>query len=199
MPRKKSLTPKQIASLEWFKEVVKKVTNKTVAENYDKSRKRISESEILTFAYPNPKTELKQLKWFDAHPLVLLFNVKGKNMYGLNLHYLPTPAREILLKKVIGINKLKLKANLRFDLSWELINEFIKRNGWEFIIKQYIPARMQNVQYIPYNQWKYAINVPSEKFVFDGQYSMDDIQALVRRSIKKTKQAKNVRYGRAIK
>lgn len=199
MPRKALLNQKQLASLEWFKEVVRKTTNKTVAESYDKSRKRISEGEILTFAYPNPKTPLKQLKWFDAHPLALLFNVKGKNIYGLNLHYLPSPAREILLKKVIEINKLKLKANLRFDLSWELINEFIKRNGWEFIVKQYIPARMQNVQYISYNQWKYAIHVPSEKFVFDGQYSMDDIQVLVRRSIKKTKQAKNVRYGRTVR
>lgn len=200
MPRKKPLTPKQEASLKWYKEVLAKTTSKKVAESYDKKRKRIREGEMIAFNYPNPKTPLKQLKWFDAHPLVILFNIKGRNFFGVNLHYMPRPMREIFLKLVIKINKAKIKSGNRFDLNWSEIQEFLRRNGLaEAVVKQYIPARMQNVEYVKYDQWKYAVSLPSEQFVFDGQYSIDDINKIQRRGAKRTRTAKNVRTGRKVK
>lgn len=197
MPRKKKLTAREEESVQWFKEVVAKTVSKKVSENYDKFRRRIKEGEMVTFKYPNPKTPLKQLRWFDAHPLVILFNTKGKNLFGVNLHYMPKPARETFLKFVLKVNKAKLKSGNRFDLSWESIHEYLKRNGLaDLVVKQYIPARMQNVEYVRYDLWKHAVSLPSEQFVFDGAYSHDDILAMQRRSAKATRGAKNVRFGR---
>lgn len=197
MPRKRKLTKREEESIEWYKEVLAKTTSKKVSESYDKIRRRIKEGEMITFKYPNPKTPLKQLRWFDANPLVILFNTKSKNLFGVNLHYMPKPARETFLKFVIKLNKSKIKSGNRFDLSWEQIHEYLKRNGMaNLVVKQYIIARMQNVEYVRYNQWKHAVSLPSEQFVFDGNYSHDDILAMQRRSAKATKSSKNIRYGR---
>ena len=202
MPRKRKLTSKEQASLEWFKEIVAKTTSKKTSKEYDKKRKRISEGEMFLYDYKNPVTPLKYLKWFDAKPLVILFNTSGRkgNWFGVNLHYIPKPLRETFLKLVIKINKAKLKSGNRFDLSWGDIYEFLHRNGLaEIAVKQYRINRIQNLEYIPYSQWQYAVNVPSEQFVFDGQYSHEDLISMTRRGLKKAKTAKNVRYGRKTK
>jgi len=192
MPRKKKLNQRQLDSVDWYKDVLKRFVNKKASLEYDKKYRRIKEGELLLMAYPNPKTPLKQLKFFDAQPLAMLFNTKSKNIFAVNLHYMSTPQREIFLKYVIKLNKNNIRTGKRFTLSWEMINEYLHKNGLAHIaVKQYIKPRIRNIEYIPYSQWKYAIHLPSERFVFDGEYSHDDITSMVRRAGKKTKSSKN--------
>lgn len=196
MPRKKKLTSKEEESLAWYKDVLKKQVSKKASIDYDKFRKRIKPGEMLTFSYTNPKTPLKYLKWYDQHPVILIFNIR-KNIHGINLHFVPKPLRETILKYVIKLNKSNIKSGKRFDLAWEQIKEFLHRNGLaEIVTKQYIIARMTNINYVKYANWKHAVNIPSEKFVFDGNYSHDDLIAMTRRGLRKGKKAKNVRVGR---
>jgi len=201
MPRKAQLTPEQQQSVLWFKDLLRKTAKADSAESYTKGeRKVIKPGSMITFGYPNPKTPLKQLKFFDANPLVIIFNIKGRHIFGLNLHWTARPMREIIMKMVIKINKSNIDNNKNFELSWAEIKEFLVRNGLEsIIVKQYISARIKGLQYIPYSQWKYASVLPTEQFVFDGEYSMEDIQRMIRGASKKTQSSKNVRVGRPTK
>lgn len=201
MPRKKPLTAEQQKSVVWFKELLKKVAKADSADSYTKGeRKIIKPGSMITFSYPNPKTALSVLKFFDAQPLVIIFNIKGRYIYGLNLHWTARPMREILMKMVVKLNKSAIDNNKSFDLNWQMIKEFLVRNGLEdLIVKTYITSRIRGLQYIPYSQWKYASVLPTEEFVLDGQYSIEDIQAMIRGAAKKTKSSKNVRTGRSTK
>jgi hypothetical protein len=188
---------KEKESERWFKELLKKVVNKNASENYNKIRRRINSGEMIFFKYPSPKTPLPQLRWYDAQPLDIILRIDGRHMTCLNLHYLPRPMRLILLKKIVILNKLRIKSDMRFKLQWEDIKDFLHRQGIaNLITKKYIIGRMQNIQHIKYKDWKYAAELNTAKFVFDGNYSEDDILKMVRRSQKKTKQSKNKRYGR---
>jgi len=197
MPRKEQLSQDQQQSVLWFKDLLKKTAKASAADSYTKGeRKIIKPGSMLAFKYPNPKTPLAQLRFFDANPLIIIFNIKGKYIYGLNLHWTARPMREILIKMIVKLNKANILNNKAFELNWPMIKEFLVRNGLESLItKTYITGRMQGVQFIPASQWKYASVLPTEKFVMDGQYSEDDIQKMIRGQAVKTKASKNVRVG----
>lgn len=201
MPRKKPLSQDQQRSVVWFKDVLKKIAKADSVDSYTKGeRKIIKPGSMISFKYPNPKTPLSSLKFFDASPLVVIFNIRGKYIHGINLHWVPRPMREIILKMIVKLNKSNVDNNRSFDLSWQMIKEFLVRNGIESIVtKTYITSRIRGLQYIPYSQWKYAASLPSEDFVFDGQYSEDDIQKMIRGATLQTKKSKNVRTGREVK
>lgn len=201
MPRKQALTQAQQESVIWFKDILKKSAKAGAAEAYTKGeRKIIKPGSMITFGYPNPKTPLPVLKFFDAQPLIIIFNIKGRYIYGLNLHWTARPMREIIIKMVVKLNKSSINNNSSFELNWAMMKEFLVRNGLDSLItKTYITSRIRGLQYIPYSQWKYASVLPTEKFIMDGQYSEDDIQKMIRGTVVKTKASKNVRVGRTTK
>jgi len=192
------LTDPKSRSAEWFKDVLKRVNRnaKKTVDEYGKKRKRrrIAPGEMIAFMYLNPKTPLPQLKWFDAHPLDIILAVDGRYMLCINLHYVPVPMRELIMKQVIKINKVNIRNSRRFELSYSMMKEFLHKHGLaEFVIKLYIIGRMKGVTHIPYLEWEYAAKLPSERFVFDGAYSIADIHALIRRGARKTKSNKGKR------
>jgi len=201
MPRKKALTSEQQDSGAWYKDMLKKVAKAESVDSYVKGeRKIIKPGSMIAFSYPNPKTPLKQLKFFDSSPLVIIFNIRGRYIFGLNLHWTARPMREIIMKMVIKLNKSNIDNNRSFELGWPIIKEFLVRNDLEhLIVKQYISGRIQGLQYIPYSQWKYASVLPTEEFVFDASYSREDIDAMIRHASAQTKKSKNIRVGRDTK
>ena len=195
---KKKLTLKQQESLDWWNEKLKKYQSKKfIPKDYKKmNRRAIRAGSLVTFSYPNPKTPLKILRAFDAQPLAFIFRI-GKNIHAINLHWTPRPMRKIILEYIIKINKHNVKNDKRFELSWEMLKQFLHRNGLaDVITKQYIKGRIQKLEYIKPAEYKYIAELPSEKFILDGQFSEEDLQALIYRHIKKTKSVKNKRYGR---
>ena len=78
MPRKKPLSQDQQRSVVWFKDVLKKIAKADSVDSYTKGeRKIIKPGSMISFKYPNPKTPLAQLRFFDASPLVVIFNIKS--------------------------------------------------------------------------------------------------------------------------
>lgn len=201
MPRKPALNQAQQESVLWYKDLLRKTAKAEAADSYTKGeRKVIKPGSMIAFSYPNPKTTLSVLRFFDSSPLVIIFNIKGKYIYGLNLHWTARPMREIIIKMVVKLNKASINSNSSFELNWQMIKEFLVRNGLDSLItKTYISGRIRGLQYVPYSQWKYAAALPTEKFIMDGQYSEDDIQKMIRGAAVKTKASKNVRVGRPTK
>ena len=190
------MTQREKESIEWYRNVLKKTVGKKYSESYNKKRRRIQPGEIIHFEYKNPKTRDK-LKWWDAHPLSIIFRMNDRKIWGINLHYVPIPMRKLLIQKVIKLNKLRIKSNMRFTLQWNDIKEFLYRNGLaELMTKSYITNRITDLDYVKYEDWYYVIHLRSEQFIFNGDYSIEDILAMVRRSQKKTKKSKNKRFGR---
>jgi len=197
MPRKAKI--KDEASLKWWNDKIQKIIPKKQDPlDYKKmNRRAIRNGSMVTFKYPNPKTDLKILRVFDARPLIFIFGMKGNKIYGINLHFTPKPMREIIISYIIKLNKINIKQDKRLELSWQMIKEFLHRQGLAHVItKTYLTNRIQDLQYIPPVDYKYVINLPSEKFVLDGQFSEDDLYKLIYSHAKKTKSSKNKRYGR---
>ena len=192
MPVRK-LNPKQQASKEWWEDLLKKMSSKKAASEYTKgSRRAIKPGSMVAFKYKNPKTPLKILGAFDASPLVLIFNIRASYIFGVNLHWTPKPMRQTIIKHVVKMNKSAIKNNRRLELDWSMLKEFLYRTGLAHVVtKQYIGPRMSGVQYIPYDHWKYASELPSEQFVRDKDMSEEELAALIYSHAKKTRQSKN--------
>lgn len=192
------MTAKEKESYEWFRSQLKKVSSEKAATLYDKGERRyIGEGSMILFRYKNPKTPLKKLRFFDAAPNPIIIEVSKGYILGLNLHWVPTKFREVILKFVIKQNKMRIKSNKRFNLEFQPLKEFLKRNGlYNICIKKYIVSRITGLQYIKYSDWKHIANLPLEKFVAHSDYSRADIDKLIMSHISNTKTSKNKRFSR---
>lgn len=183
-------------SLKWWNTHISKYQKKgQLAEDYQKMERRaIKVGSLITFSY-NAK-HADKLAFWDKYPCVILFNDFDGFFMGLNLHYVHPQFRKTLLAKVIELNKMKIKSDQRFTLAWEQLKMFIKRNGLEISIRKYIKGRMSGVDYVKGTEWRYVAELPSEKLVFNGSMSADQLYQMIRSHSTKTKTSKNVRYGR---
>lgn len=183
-------------SLKWWNDRISPHQKKGILpEDYQKMERRVIKvGSLITFSY-NAK-HADKLAFWDKYPCVILFNDFDGFFMGLNLHYIPPVFRKTVLAKVIEINKMKIRNDQRFVLSWEQLKMFIKRNGLELAIRKYIKGRMSNVDYVKGTEWRYVAEIPSEKFVLGGTVSADQLYQMIRSHATKTKTAKNRRYGR---
>ncbi len=182
----------------WFRNLLKKNSGIKAGEDYTKgNNKSLGTSNMFQFSYKNPVTPLKQLKIFDENPLIVLFNKRGNDMYGINLHFIPKPLKETFLKLVIQMNKQNIKKDKRLTIEYKQMKQFLKRNGLDIIsVKRYKINRITNFKYIPYRDWRYALNLPTEKFVRHKDFSKDDLEKMLRGAISRARQSKNKRFGR---
>lgn len=195
------MTQKEKDSYEWFKKELKKVSSADAADTYDKGNRRyIGTGSMVLFKYPNPKTPMKQLKFFDSVPLPIIIDIQKGYLLGINLHWVPSKFREVILKFVIKQNTLRIKQNKRFDLDFQPLKEFLKRNGlYHICIKKYIVNRIVGLQYIKYTDWKNIASLPLEKFITSDEYTKDDVDRLIYSHAAMTRKAKDVRFGRPVK
>ena len=186
-------------SYEWFKDQIKNLkTKKTEDEEYLKmERRNIAPGSFIMFNYNNPKT--KNLKFWDKVPVDLIFRLQGNDMWCINLHYIPRAYRKTVILHVLKINKANIRADRRLQANWEILKEFIVRNGFELAIHRYKVNRITNLKYIKTSELKYVAELPLEKFAFNGDMTEDDLYKMIYSHTKKTKSAKNVRFGRSTK
>ncbi len=186
----------QDQSEEWFRKIIKQNVSAKASEEFTKGgRKTVSPGSMFQFSYTNPKT--KNLKIYDAFPLIIMFAKRGNDMWGINLHFVPAPLKETVLKLVIQMNKANIRKNKRFKIEYKQLRMFLVRNGIQnFVVKRYKVNRITNFKYIPYRDWRYALNLPTEKFVRAEGFSKDDFEKLLKSGIAKSKASKNKRFGR---
>jgi hypothetical protein len=190
------MTETPSTSLAWWNSKIAKHLKKGVMpEDYIKMERRsIQTGSMIIFKYDAKFKD--QLAFWDKQPVIIIFNDLPGYFLGLNLHYIAPLFRQTLLAKIIEINKLKIRNDRRFDLEYEQLKEFIRRNGLEISIRKYIKGRMKSVDYVKGTEWKYVSTLPSERFVFNGEFTADQLYQMIRSHTAKTKAAKNRRYGR---
>lgn len=182
-------------SEKWFRDLIKQTAGKKAGENYSKGdRKSINSGAMLFYSYPNPITPLKVLKAFDKYPLIILLEKKGNYFLGVNTHWIPRVMRETFMKLIIKLNKQKIKQDKRISVTYGEIKEFLIRTGLIHVaLKKYLVNRIVGLKYIPYKDWKYQLNLPTEKFITTAGVSSSDVDAMIRRAISANKPSKNVR------
>lgn len=144
---------------EWFENGLKKSQEKSV----QRIGSRFQAGKIYVFRY-NPKYA-NELKWYDANPVVLALDSVDGNDIGINLNLLPITVKENMLdliyeayeseiaRKSIGGMKNDARRQSSLSINWDDAKEFLKRNGYSFAIRQYIPGRKINQAVVSYESW----------------------------------------------
>ena len=183
------MSKSEAESYEWFSQTIKKLNRlsnrATTAYIENKKRRMFRAGEIIVFKYPNPVTPLKQLKWFDMHPVVLILEARDSNgnLFGVNLHYFPRALKEKFLIWILKKNRSNVKRGKRLQMDYGQVMQYLKPYGLHRIaLHAYIKPRIQSAELVSYAQWHHVVELRSEKFVFDGNYTMADILRMASRA-----------------
>lgn len=142
----------------WFEDSVK---NRKLTEA-EYTRSRFEPGKIYVFEY-SPITE--NLPWFDKNPVVLAIERVDGNDLGINLNLLPVEFKEQLLDDLYNrlegqINRassgkrgLDAQGQKPLRITYDGMKVYLKRFGFDFAIRQYIPNRKNNQAVITYNRW----------------------------------------------
>lgn len=124
---------------------------------------------MFLFQY-EAKTKSK-LEYYDEFPLILPFGTKGKNILGLNLHYIPPRIRAYVL------TLLRFNKNGRALVPLKSIIEEISTNkAFAPAIHSYIPANIKSISKIHPEDWESVIFLPIAQFVSYKHNSNPSIQ-----------------------
>ena len=143
----------------WYKDGLRTVSEKTV----QKTGGRFQPGKIYVFRY-NPITP--DLEWFDKNPMVLAIEqVNGKDL-GINLNLLPGSVKEDLLDELYTRMEGQIKFNSAgrsgasnegsLRITYSGMKAYLKRYGYDFAIRQYIPSRKSNQGVVSYSKWPEA-------------------------------------------
>ena len=117
-----------------------------------KSPKNMLLGEMMSFKY-YPKTE-KKLPYWDAVPLVILFEKYNDGFLGMNLHYMPKKARKELIEQVKKGKKGKKKA-------MGMMASLLKNPRSGFLWKRYLFSQVQSrIISVPQSEWDYIVELP---------------------------------------
>lgn len=135
-----------------------------------KGRFPFEPGKIYVFRY---KPITKELPFYDKNPIILCLgkriNIDGSVVFaGINLKYIPWKIRVLFLTKIyhiyrnkIAINQRKYpfnaKRQYRLKLSYDFVEDIIKRYGADFAIRNYKRNRCFKVGVISYENWYRAI------------------------------------------
>jgi len=145
---------------DWFQKSKKKLNEKEVSNWSD----RFLPGKIYVFRYDNPITK-GTLDWWDQNPVVLALVSTTSNDIGVNLNLLPIQVKEELLDRVysmyegsiktksMGSDKANALRQRGINLKYEDMASFLRRTGFEFAIRQYIPFRKTNQHVVAYESW----------------------------------------------
>lgn len=144
-----SKTAARKVAMKWFKS--SPVHAQSTRENFKPGK-------IYVFDY-TPITE--DIQWFDKKPVVLAIGRLGNNDLGVNLNLLPNNIKEDLLEDLSIKMNLPGKSNeykpaasqKPLRITYEGMENYLKRTGCAFAIRQYFPPAKKNQKVISYQNW----------------------------------------------
>lgn len=125
---------------------------------------RFRPGKIYVFDYKTPKT-IDRLEWWDANPVVLALDPYQGNDVGINLNLLPVQVKEDLLDFLYDRLSGQIKSQTQGSKSEDALRQgqimfsysgakaFLKRYGFDFAIRQYIPNLKTNQAVVSYENW----------------------------------------------
>lgn len=143
---------------DWFEESSRSRSLNEV----QKTRNRFEPGKIYVFDY-RPITQ--NLPWFDAKPVVLAIEHKGENDLGINLNLLPVDFKEQLLDDLYnrmegqiknattGSKYYNAKTQAPLKITYDGIKSYLKKDGYDFAIRQYIPTGKSRQSVVSYTKW----------------------------------------------
>lgn len=144
----------------WFDTSKKNRGAKSVAM----TGQRFRPGKIYVFEYKTPKG-IDRLEWWDQNPVVLALDPYKGNDVGINLNLLPVTVKEELLDLVYDRMQGQIKSQSmgsragdaqrqgQIQFSYEGARSFLKRYGYDFAIRQYIPNLKARQAVIAYENW----------------------------------------------
>lgn len=145
---------------DWFTETNKKRANKEVQS----IGTRFEPGKIYVFEYKTPKT-LETLEWWDKHPVVLALDRYDRNDVGINLNLLPIEVKEEMLDMLYDRLAGQIKSNSTgakaknastqrpLNFTYKGAIQYLKRYGYDFAIRQYIPNLKTKQAVVSYENW----------------------------------------------
>jgi hypothetical protein len=127
--------------------------------------RRILTGKMYFYSY-NPKLK-DELPFYDRFPLVIPIERYNDGFLGLNLHYISTKHRLILLDKLYALlNNKNFDETTRMRISYDILNNARKYKEFEPCVKRYLYSHLNSkVIEIKSDDWEIAIFLPTEKFV----------------------------------
>lgn len=125
------------------------------------TRGRFEPGKIYVFRY-NP---ISDLDWWDRNPVVLALEQVDGNDLGVNLNLIPVKLKEQMLDDLYsrfsgqirsattGSKEMNAKAQKPLRVTYAGMKSYLKAYGFDFAIRQYIPARKNNQAVVSYNRW----------------------------------------------
>ena len=158
----------QDKSVEWFYGKARSASGyrKNIANNAERGRDNVVIGKMFFFYY-DPKTKDK-LPTYDRFPLVFPLERYSDGFLGLNMHYLSTGERSLLLNRLIEYkSNNKLNDRTRLRLSYDLLSNTKKLASISRpCIKRYLFSHVRGrFIEVASNEWSEAINLPVQLFV----------------------------------
>ncbi|AKE44678.1 DNA end protector [Sinorhizobium phage phiM9] len=120
---------------------------------------------IMTYMYDAKNAET--LEFWDRAPLIIFLDVqKNGNWLGLNLHYLPPPARGKILGLLMKtVTAKKLRHDVRMRITYQMCQQIAAYQPLQFCLKSYIPKRITTkIVRVQPQDWVHAVFFPSDRF-----------------------------------
>ena len=167
------LNPKNVndKSYQWYLEQLKTLSKpnitarKIVGSDVLSTAKLIQVGEMYLYEY-DPKHK-DTLPIWDKFPLVFPFRAMNDGFIGLNMHYLPYPARIQLLDALMRHRTtLGLSERTRLSLSWNTIQAVAKAKLAGPCVHRYLRSHiMSPIKKIDARNWETALMLPIQKFI----------------------------------
>lgn len=108
------------------------------------------------------------LPYWDKFPLVIPFDINATSFIGLNIHYLPIPARQKLLD-ILGVLRTKKTTREYMRISYKFIKSASQTELFQPCIHRYLKSHLRSrlVKVDP-DEWRNAADLPVQQFQYRG-------------------------------
>ena len=120
----------------------------------------------MYFYFYDPKTK-DTLPYYDRFPLVIPIESYRDGFLGLNLHYLSTKQRLILLDKLYAtLNNKKYDDTTKLKINYNILSHARRYKEFEPCVKRYLYSHLRSrIMEIPADDWEIGLFLPTEQFV----------------------------------
>jgi len=153
-------------SMDWMRDRSQSISQNIIKESSSKTESSGRWGHIYQFVY-EAKTK-SRLKYYDYFPMSIVLERYNNGFLGLNLHYLPTPFRFLLMDQLwdyISSPTGELDEDTRIIIRYSMLKSLSGKKYYKPCIKRYLYSQMKTPMYhIPSNKWTLAMILPSAKF-----------------------------------
>ena len=165
---REGLTPRTKKAREWFRKKARQLTNVNkldlIADERLTQMKVPRTGKMYMFTY-DPKTK-QQLPYYDTFPLILFVDTYDRGFRGLNMHYLPPPARARLFDALLETaNNKKFDDSTKLKISYQILKSTEKYKAFRPCFKRYLTGHVKSrVVEVDAPEWPIALFLPTESF-----------------------------------